>query len=261
MFQSSTAPSNALEMLCGIYQKLENAEFKYVTLVELKSMLGVVQDLESARLEVWWLRERLDEVCKALRLSRGYPNLKVALASNCQEIEIKKKELDINGQAKMEKVSLQQKQVAPYGYDGCGWSWVQWVVDVGSFGLGNSGGERLDGCAPAAAEVVAVSDVPEAEKPTAAIAEKDATPEPVKEPATAEEEKITESASFKEETNVAGELPDPEKKAVDELKQLVQEALNKHEFTAPPPPPPAKEEEKPVEAAPSRRPISLSIEP
>ncbi|KAK2970916.1 hypothetical protein RJ640_007607 [Escallonia rubra] len=105
--------------------------------------------------------------------------------------------------------------------------------------------------AAAAAEVVAVSDVPEAEKPTAAIAEKDATPEPVKEPVTAEEEKITESASFKEETNVAGELPDPQKKALDELKQLVQEALNKHEFTAPPPPPPAKEEEKPVEAAPA----------
>ncbi|KAK3026551.1 hypothetical protein RJ639_041848 [Escallonia herrerae] len=99
IFQSPTARSNALEMLCGIYQKLENAEFKYVTLVELESMLGVVQDLESARLEVWWLRERLDEVCKALRLSRGYPNLKVALASNCQDIERKKKELDIKGQA------------------------------------------------------------------------------------------------------------------------------------------------------------------
>ncbi|KAK2999292.1 hypothetical protein RJ639_024109 [Escallonia herrerae] len=105
--------------------------------------------------------------------------------------------------------------------------------------------------AAAAAEVVAVSDVPEAEKPTAAIAEKEATPEPLKEPAAAEEEKVTESASFKEETNVVGELPDPQKKALDELKQLVQEALNKHEFTAPPPPPPAKEEEKPVEAAPA----------
>ncbi|KAK3013731.1 hypothetical protein RJ639_008648 [Escallonia herrerae] len=105
--------------------------------------------------------------------------------------------------------------------------------------------------AAAAAEVVAVSDVPEAEKPTAAIAEKEATPEPVKEPAATEEEKITESASFKEETNVVGELPDPQKKALDELKQLVQEALNKHEFTAPPPPQPAKEEEKPLEAAPA----------
>ncbi|KAK3035654.1 hypothetical protein RJ639_033182 [Escallonia herrerae] len=54
----------------------------------------------------WWLHERLDEVCEALRLSRGYPNLKVALANNCQDIERKKKELDIKGQDKMEKVSL-----------------------------------------------------------------------------------------------------------------------------------------------------------
>ncbi|KAK2999796.1 hypothetical protein RJ639_022859 [Escallonia herrerae] len=112
MFQSSTTRSNVLEMLCGIYQKLENVEFKYVTLVELKSMLGVVQDLKSARLDVWWLRERLVKVCEALQLSRGYHNLKMALASNCQDIERKKKELNIKGQAKMEKVSLQQKQVS-----------------------------------------------------------------------------------------------------------------------------------------------------
>ncbi|KAL4580483.1 hypothetical protein LXL04_016678 [Taraxacum kok-saghyz] len=65
--------------------------------------------------------------------------------------------------------------------------------------------------------------------------------EPVK---VVEEEKITESASFKEESNVAGELPDPQKKALDELEQLVQEALNKHEFTAPPVP--VKEEAGPV---------------
>ncbi|CAK9183317.1 unnamed protein product [Ilex paraguariensis] len=40
-----------------------------------------------------------------------------------------------------------------------------------------------------------------------------------------EEEKITESASFKEESNVVGELPDLEKKALDELKELVQEQV------------------------------------
>ncbi|KAJ6859060.1 hypothetical protein NC652_041382 [Populus alba x Populus x berolinensis] len=64
---------------------------------------------------------------------------------------------------------------------------------------------------------------------------------------TTEEVKITQSVSFKEETNVVGELPEAQKKALDDLKQLIQEALNKHEFTAPPPPPPAKEEEKPAE--------------
>ncbi|XAR55646.1 hypothetical protein NMG60_11035780 [Bertholletia excelsa] len=113
----------------------------------------------------------------------------------------------------------------------------------------------------AAEEVVVVSDVSKAEK---TISEKELPPAPEPEPEAPEkpaeevveaekekpaagEEKITESASFKEETNVAAELPDPQKKALDELKQLVQEALNKHEFTAPPAP--AKEEEKPAEPA------------
>ncbi|XP_024975315.1 patellin-3-like [Cynara cardunculus var. scolymus] len=91
--------------------------------------------------------------------------------------------------------------------------------------------------APAAAAEVAV--VPEAEKVEAC--EKEA----VKDVAVEEEkEKVTASISFKEESNVVGELPDPQKKALDELKLLVQEALNKHEFTAPPPPPPVKEEEE-----------------
>ncbi|KAJ8759554.1 hypothetical protein K2173_007178 [Erythroxylum novogranatense] len=60
----------------------------------------------------------------------------------------------------------------------------------------------------------------------------------------AEKVAITQSDSFKEETNIVGELPDPEKKALDELKKLIQEALHKHEFSAPPtlPPGPAKEE-------------------
>ncbi|KAG7965463.1 hypothetical protein I3843_08G002900 [Carya illinoinensis] len=63
------------------------------------------------------------------------------------------------------------------------------------------------------------------------------------------EVKITQSVSFKEETYVVEELPESQKKALEELKQLVQEALNKHELTAPPPPPPpAKEEEKKEEA-------------
>ncbi|KAA8538686.1 hypothetical protein F0562_028333 [Nyssa sinensis] len=125
--------------------------------------------------------------------------------------------------------------------------------------------------APATAEVVVVSDVPVAEKSTTTekepvpvpapepepepeVAEKTAAVEEVAEaekPKEAEEEKITESASFKEETNVVGELPDPQKKALDELKLLIQEALNKHEFTAPPPPPPTKEEEKPAEEKPA----------
>ncbi|KAK2391263.1 Patellin-3 [Trifolium repens] len=47
-----------------------------------------------------------------------------------------------------------------------------------------------------------------------------------------EDEKVPESGSFKEESTIVGELPEAEKKALQELKQLIQEALNKHEFSA-----------------------------
>ncbi|KAL2520203.1 Patellin-3 [Forsythia ovata] len=110
--------------------------------------------------------------------------------------------------------------------------------------------------AVAGTEEVVVTDVPEAEKPT----EKEVPPQPeaecevekaekpaaeeVVEGGSVEENKITESASFKEESNKVDDLIDPQKKALDEFKLLIQEALKKHEFTAPPPPPAAKEEEK-----------------
>ncbi|KAK1427593.1 hypothetical protein QVD17_16281 [Tagetes erecta] len=109
--------------------------------------------------------------------------------------------------------------------------------------------------APAAAAEVAVApekveesvavEVSGQDAPVEAVLEALAETETEVKAVEEEKEKISESASFKEESNVAGELPDPQKKALDELKQLVQEALNKHEFTAVPKP--VKEEKKPAE--------------
>ncbi|XP_008783367.1 patellin-3-like [Phoenix dactylifera] len=101
----------------------------------------------------------------------------------------------------------------------------------------------------AAAEVVAVETVAvekaaeDPKKPAAEELEKPAEETP---PAPAAEEKkpegeeaaVPESVSFKEESSVVGDLQDPEKKALDEIKQLVQAALANNEFTPPPPPPP-----------------------
>ncbi|KAJ8641631.1 hypothetical protein MRB53_018325 [Persea americana] len=89
--------------------------------------------------------------------------------------------------------------------------------------------------------------------------------EPEKKPAKAEEA-IPQSASFKEESNRVSDLPDPEKKALEELKQLIQEALNKHEFTSPPPKPEEKShlspaEEKPATEEPAtKEPVTESAE-
>ncbi|XP_073305551.1 patellin-3 [Primulina huaijiensis] len=117
------------------------------------------------------------------------------------------------------------------------------------------------------AEEVVVSDVPVAEKSTATVVEKE-PPQPESELEKVEklapeevvegekekgeacgEDKVAESVSFKEESNKVDDLVDPEKKALEEFKLLIQEALAKREFTAPPPPPAvtAKEKEQPKE--------------
>ncbi|XP_010930773.1 patellin-3 [Elaeis guineensis] len=68
---------------------------------------------------------------------------------------------------------------------------------------------------------------------------------------------IGRAVTFTEESNLVTDLEDPEKKALDEIKQLVQAALANHEFSPPPPPPPAaeppikvEEEAKPEEQPP-----------
>nr|XP_043606964.1 patellin-1-like [Erigeron canadensis] len=84
---------------------------------------------------------------------------------------------------------------------------------------------------PQCAEVAVVSDVPEAET----CEKQTVLADPVKEVDIENDKKVTSVGSFKEESNIVGDLPDPHKKALDDLKKLVQEALNNHQFTAPPP--------------------------
>ncbi|KAE8709810.1 hypothetical protein F3Y22_tig00110328pilonHSYRG00531 [Hibiscus syriacus] len=108
--------------------------------------------------------------------------------------------------------------------------------------------QKLESAAAAPAEEVTV----EVEKPE--VTEKKPQPSPpppfpesekqttvvVKvEKAKVEESKTIKYVSFKEGTNVVAELSEDENKARDELKQLIQDPLNKHEFTA-------KKEEQPV---------------
>ncbi|KAJ6697526.1 hypothetical protein OIU85_003854 [Salix viminalis] len=121
-------------------------------------------------------------------------------------------------------------------------------------------------------QVVVVTDVPQAETiapvpPTMPVVEKEMpvpVPETEEEPmkpkqveeavvetevlkaSGGDDEKTPQLVSFKEESTKVADLLESEKKALREFKQLVQEALNKHEFSAltTTPPAPPKEEEK-----------------
>jgi len=103
--------------------------------------------------------------------------------------------------------------------------------------------------APAAAEVVVTEAAPaEAEKKAEVPAAAEAEPEAEAEKK-ADEAAVTAddagAGSFKEESNLVEDLPDPEKKALDEFKQLIAAALAAGEFNLPPPPPPPKTKEEP----------------
>jgi len=112
---------------------------------------------------------------------------------------------------------------------------------------------------PPPVDPVPVDNPPTTQAPLEPQPEPEPEPEPQVKPPTTEaeaetetqekaqtgvEEKISESVSFKEETNVVGDLPEAQKKALEELKKLVQEALNKRELTAPKPPTPEPEKKK-----------------
>jgi hypothetical protein len=116
--------------------------------------------------------------------------------------------------------------------------------------------EAAAAAAPAAAEVVVTEAAPaEAEVPVAAEAEAEAKDEKKGDEAelTADDAGVG-TGSFKEESNLVEDLPDPEKKALDEFKQLIAAALAAGEFNLPPPPPPPKAKETKVEEAKAEEP-------
>ncbi|XP_027903421.1 patellin-3-like [Vigna unguiculata] len=110
-----------------------------------------------------------------------------------------------------------------------------------------------------AQEEAVVADVAPAERSDTNVVvsveeEEKASPEKENIPETETEvskDNIPESGSFKEESTIVSDLPETEKKALQELKQLIQEALQKHEFSPKDEKPEDatdnKEEEKPVE--------------
>ncbi|KAK2658843.1 hypothetical protein Ddye_005376 [Dipteronia dyeriana] len=102
--------------------------------------------------------------------------------------------------------------------------------------------------------------VPEPEVPEKAEENSTEETDKTEKPLVVEEEKIAQSASFKEESNVVAELPDPEKKALDDLKLLIQEALNNHDFTAPLPKEDKPEEPKTEESSSSKAEPETKVE-
>ena len=103
-------------------------------------------------------------------------------------------------------------------------------------------------------EQVPVTEVPPPDNitPTDVAVEKEPQTEPenpvpesqLSKPTADSDDNIPESGSFKEESNIVSDLPDNEKKALQQLKLLIQDALTNHDFSTPlnQPPSPLKQQ-------------------
>ena len=117
-------------------------------------------------------------------------------------------------------------------------------------------------------EVVAVEKAVEVEAEEKKVAEQEEEEEKkaeeAEEAAGGDEAAVSEgTGSFKEESNLVSELPDPERTALAQLKELVAAALAAGEFDLPPPPPPppAKAEEPAKEEEPTAAEAPAAEEP
>lgn len=103
-FQSSCMLTSVLENICGLVKDLQNIPFTNLKWDRLKSFYSVLEDAENVKLNVKWLRNRLDEILEAVISVKEFKNIRDAKAKKTQRMETIKKSLDLK---KAELVNIQ----------------------------------------------------------------------------------------------------------------------------------------------------------
>lgn len=103
-FQSSCMLTSVLENICGLVKDLQNIPFTNLRWDRLKSFYSVLEDAENVKLNVKWLRNRLDEILEAVISVKEFKNIRDAKAKKTQRMETIKKSLDLK---KAELVNIQ----------------------------------------------------------------------------------------------------------------------------------------------------------
>ncbi|XP_019184722.1 PREDICTED: uncharacterized protein LOC109179689 isoform X2 [Ipomoea nil] len=106
VLQSVEYRSSFLESVCSVYQRLDSMDILSIAAGELKSMLNLVSDLELARVEIGWLRCRVEQIYEAKKSMMEAGRLKATRTKALEEMEGKKKAV---ADTKQELEKLQKK--------------------------------------------------------------------------------------------------------------------------------------------------------
>lgn len=76
-----------LQSICDIMQTLEASKAVDIKESEIEDMLDMVEELAKHKLQVGWLKKRLDEILNAIKAIKSYPDLRNAKAANTKSIQ------------------------------------------------------------------------------------------------------------------------------------------------------------------------------
>ncbi|EOX97631.1 Phospholipase-like protein family, putative isoform 2 [Theobroma cacao] len=106
--ESASMRAYYLECLCAVVQELHSTPFKQLTKSKVKEMFAVLKDVESAHIDVTWLRALLNEISEAMELVSQRQTFEAKKAKCDQTIESARKELE----SKIEDLAQKEKEAA-----------------------------------------------------------------------------------------------------------------------------------------------------
>ncbi|XP_039053735.1 uncharacterized protein LOC120195869 [Hibiscus syriacus] len=106
--ESASMRAYYLECLCAVVQDLQFTSFKQLTKAKIKEMFAVLKDVESAKIDVSWLRGPLNEISEAVDLVSQPQTFEAKKAKYESSLESIKKELE----SQMENLAEKEKEAA-----------------------------------------------------------------------------------------------------------------------------------------------------
>ncbi|KAL4312571.1 hypothetical protein GQ457_01G045440 [Hibiscus cannabinus] len=106
--ESASMRAYYLECLCAVIQELHSTSFKQLTRVKVKEIFAVLKDVESANIDVSWLRAPLNEISEAVDLVSQLQTFEAKKVKYESSAESVKKELE----SRMENLAQKEKEAA-----------------------------------------------------------------------------------------------------------------------------------------------------
>ncbi|XVE93875.1 hypothetical protein REPUB_Repub01dG0232300 [Reevesia pubescens] len=106
--ESASMRAYYLECLCAVVQELHSTSFKQLTKAKVKEMFAVLKDVESAQIDVSWLRALLNEISEAVELVSQRQTFEAKKTKYGRSLGSVRKELE----SKMEDLAQKEKEAA-----------------------------------------------------------------------------------------------------------------------------------------------------